>query len=110
MMAVFSPKPRQLISTAIAEASESECKKTWWSWVQAHPDVRQPGEPWQGTAAGLRFEVDVATVWALGKMKRRLRSRRKRTRLSEDKAADLDNHLSRINFVLQFTRQGAPRA
>jgi hypothetical protein len=107
-MAVFSPKAKELIGAAIADVSQPEYRHVWWSWVQSHPDVRSPGEPWQNATAGLPVEVIIAALWALEEMARRLRMKREWGTLSEDEASDVDNYLSRIKSVQKFLVQGSP--
>jgi hypothetical protein len=101
-MAVFSPKARRLIDAAIADTGEPRYGQVWRAWVLANPDLRQPGERWEGATAGLPADVVVGAVYALEEMVRRILRHRERSNLSDDERSDIDNDLSPIKSVQRF--------
>jgi hypothetical protein len=105
-MTILTAKARQMIEYGIADFGDHHQRKIWYSWEQANPAVRGPGQSWETATGKLPYEVVATALYVLEHVARGKRRQLENAGLTEDEVADLDNDLGYIKSLQRFLLDG----
>ncbi len=104
-MAIFSPKARRLVESAVSQLSDDVQRQIWESWSREHPDVRHAGEPltsFQELPSG----AAAVALGALERLSTTLSQSLRTQDLDEDEICDLEGDIGFINVVASMLIEG----
>jgi hypothetical protein len=100
-MLLFTWKTRRLIDSAVRRWGNEGQKALWQAWASENPQLRRPGGIIDDGGAPSSPEIMVVIRTALEQAETDKRSQLRRTDLSEDEIADIENDLSYIKALLR---------
>jgi hypothetical protein len=104
-MAIFSPKARRQIETAVSQLSDDVQRQIWDTWSRSNPEVRQSDDPalsFQELPSG----VAAVALDALERLSATLSSSLSKPGLDDDEVCDLEGDIGFINVLVSMLIDG----
>jgi hypothetical protein len=106
--AIFSPKAKRLIETAMANSPYGAMHNIWYSWIEQNRLVRSEADTWTSAKSAVPFEVAMAAIGALEVfVTPKVVERGRASGADEDHLADLDTLISQVRSVEKFLLHAA---
>jgi hypothetical protein len=97
-MAIFSPKARRLVETAVSQLTDDVQRQIWDTWARANPDVRRAGDAAPGCQELPNGPAAIAPG-ALERLSATLSKSILTDTLTEDEICDIEGDIGLVNVV-----------